>query len=127
MEAATFLLIARVLTGAAFFMLGLINIGNHGPLTGLMRARSIPLPPISAAIGIGMQIVFGAMLATGLLPVIAALGLALFVVMATVIAHWPFMGTLEERKSNTLSCLSNAIMLGGLLALAGTALANPGG
>jgi putative oxidoreductase len=113
------LIAGRIVTGAAFFVLGLVNIGNHAPLTGLMAFRKLPFPPVAAAFGIGMQIAFGGMLAVGLYPTVAALGLAAFVVMATLIAHWPFDKPPAERKQEFQSCLSSSIMLGGLLALAG--------
>jgi putative oxidoreductase len=120
--ADTLQIAARIVTGGAFLILGLRNIGNHAEITGLMRSRHIPLPAVSAAAGIAMQIVFGALLATQFWPLAAALGLSLFVIMATAIAHSPFTGTEAERKANVAACLVNAIMLGGLLSLAAAAL-----
>src|ERR1043165_1902506 len=113
------LLAGRIVAGLGFLVLGLVNIGNHKALTGLMAFRKLPFPPLAAAFGIGMQIVFGGMLAAGLYPAIAALGLAGFVVMASVIAHWPFGKPAAEQKQDVISLLANSIMLGGLLTLAG--------
>jgi uncharacterized membrane protein YphA (DoxX/SURF4 family) len=122
MPADTLLITARILAGGGFFIIGLRNIRNHGEVTGLMRARHIPLPPVSAATGIGMQIIFGALLALGVLQTISALGLALFVVMATAIAHSPFMGAPAERRGNLATCLMNAATVGGFLSLAAAGL-----
>jgi putative oxidoreductase len=109
------LLAGRLITGTGFAVLGLVNIGNLGPLTELMRSRSLPLPALVAATGVGAQITLGAMLALGFLPLVASLGLAVFVITATVIVHWPFIGSEEQRAENVIACLVNTILLGGLL------------
>ncbi len=114
--------IGRVFIGGAFALIGLINIGNLAPLSELMRARRIPLPAMAARAGVAAQIVLGSLLAIGLWPLAASLGLAVFVVAATAIAHWPFRGDALERQQNVLACLVNLIMLGGLLTQAAFAL-----
>ena len=113
---------ARVLTGGAFLILGIRNIGNHAMLAELMRTRGVPLPALSATAGIAMQIGFGGLMITGIAQVVAALGLAVFAITATAIAHWPFDKEGAERQENITACLGNAIMLGGLLAQAATKL-----
>ncbi|HEV7690021.1 MAG TPA: DoxX family protein [Hyphomonadaceae bacterium] len=118
----TLLLIGRILAGGGFLIVGLRNIRNHCPITGLMKFRYIPFPAFAAAFGIGMQIVFGLGLALGVYQTICALGLAAFMIMATALAHSPFMGTPEERTANVSACLVNSAMVGGLLALAAVGL-----
>jgi putative oxidoreductase len=120
--AQTLLLIGRILAGGGFLIVGLRNIRNHGPVTELMKFRKIPFPALAAAFGIGMQIVFGLGLALGLYQTVCALGLVAFMIMATVLAHSPFMGTPEERTANVSACLVNSAMVGGLLALAAAGL-----
>lgn len=122
MSVDTLLLAGRLIAGAGFAVIGLINIGNLAPLTELMRSRSLPLPALVAAIGVGAQITLGAMLALGIWPLVASLGLAAFVITATAIAHWPFSGGEAERKENMIACLVNAILLGGLLTQVSLAL-----
>jgi putative oxidoreductase len=119
-DGETLLAAARIVTGLAFAIIGVRNIRNHAMIAGLLRSRGVPLPSLSAAAGIGMQIGFGVLMITGLAPVVAALGLAVFVVMATAIAHWPFGKPPAERDQEITACLANLIMLGGLLALAAT-------
>jgi len=121
-SAEVLLLTARVLTGGAFLILGIRNIGNHAMLAELMRTRGVPLPALSATAGIAMQIGFGGLMITGIAQVVAALGLAVFAITATAIAHWPFDKEGAERQENITACLGNAIMLGGLLAQAATKL-----
>ena len=109
---------ARIVMGGAFLTIGIRNIRNHAMIAGLLRSRGIPLPALSAAAGIAMQGGFGAMLMTGLCPVVAVSGLAVFVVSATVVAHLPVGSTDAQRQENITACLINTTMLGGLLALA---------
>ena len=118
MTATMLLIAARVLTGGAFLVVGIRNIGNRALIAELMRSRHLPLPGLSATVGIALQIGLGALMISGFWPVVAALGLAGFVVAATAIAHWPFGKTGADRQESVTACLGNAIMLGGLLALA---------
>jgi uncharacterized membrane protein YphA (DoxX/SURF4 family) len=116
------LLAGRVITGLGFVILGVINVGSLAPLTELMRGRRLPFPAVAAVFGVSAQTGLGALLAFGVWPLPASLGLAVFVVMATAIAHWPFTGTETERKANAIACLVNTILLGGLLTQAALAL-----
>jgi len=68
-------LAVRVLTGGAFLILGIRNVGNYALLVELMSARGLPLPALSAAAGIAMQIGFGGLMIIGVLPAVATLGL----------------------------------------------------
>lgn len=109
-------LIARVVTGGVFAIVGVRNAVNHAPLAEFMKLRRVPAPALSAWIGTATQIVLGALLAAGLWPLTATIGLAIFVVMATLIAHWPFDKSGAERTENITACLVNLLVLGGLLA-----------
>jgi putative oxidoreductase len=122
MSAAALLWIARIVTGGAFAIVGIRNVGNHAMMAELLRSRGVPLPALSAAVGIAMQTGLGMLMITGLWPVVAALGLAVFVVLATAIAHWPFSKTGAERQADITACLGNIVMIGGLLALAAAGL-----
>jgi len=111
------LLAARTVTGAAFLVIGLRNIASHGPISGAVGAANLPFPKLLAAGGIAVQIGFGALMMSGFYPVVAALGLLVFVIAATLIAHsfWTMAG--EARQANTGMFFANLIMAGGLLAL----------
>ncbi len=86
-----------------------------------MRSRHLPLPAVAALLGIAAQIGLGVLLALGIWPLPASIGLVVFVIAATAIAHSPFAGTAAERKGNIIPCLVNAILVGGLLAQAALA------
>jgi putative oxidoreductase len=116
------LIVARVLTGGAFLIIGLRNVPNHKTIGELLRANGIPLSGLAAGIGIAMQIGFGALMISGFLPTVAALGLAAFTVLATLMVHhfWTFKP--PQRAEQVNAFLANTIMTGGLLALAATGL-----
>ena len=84
------LLIGRFLLGAAFVVFGVRNIKNIPRLTEAMEAKGLlPQPRTWMLVGVGIQIVGGAMLALGILPGISALALAAFVLFAAYLFH-PF-------------------------------------
>jgi putative oxidoreductase len=116
------LIAGRVLAGGAFLIIGLRNIPNHKLIGDLMAANKVPLPGFAAAIGIAMQVGFGALMVSGFYPTVAALGLAAFTVLATLIVHhfWTFPP--PERATQVNAFLANTVMIGGFLALASTGL-----
>jgi putative oxidoreductase len=116
------LIAARVVTGAAFVFIGLRNISAREGIAGFIGANRFPAPVFLAYFGIAMQIGFGALMISGFYPLVAALGLLVFTMLATLMAHsfWTFKA--EDRPAQTNSFLANMIMTGGLLALAAAAL-----
>ncbi len=116
------LLAARIIVGGTFLIIGLRNIRVHGDIASLLAANRFPFPKFLAACGLAMQIGFGALMLSQLYPLAAALGLLAFAVLATLMAHsfWTFP-TKEERLMQVNMFLSNAIMIGGLLALVAAA------
>jgi putative oxidoreductase len=114
---------ARVVTGAAFTIIGVRNVGKHKPISEMIRANRFPMPEFLAATGIAMQIGFGVLMIVGLFPAAAALGLLVFTVVATLMAHsfWMFKDK-AQRSAEFGSFLSNMIMAGGLLGLLAAAV-----
>ena len=114
---------ARIVTGGAFAIIGVRNIGKYRPISQMIGANRFPMPEFLAATGIAMQIGFGALMAVGLFPLVSALGLLVFTVVATLMAHSRGMyKEKEQRGAEVGSFLSNMIMVGGLLALVAAAL-----
>lgn len=114
---------ARVVTGGAFAIIGVRNVGNYKPIAGMIGVNKFPMPEFLAATGIAMQIGFGVLMMIGLFPLVSALGLLVFAVIATLMAHsfWTFKDK-AERATQVSAFLANMIMVGGLLALAAAAL-----
>jgi putative oxidoreductase len=114
---------ARIVTGGAFAIIGVRNVGNYKPISEMIGANKFPMPEFLAATGIAMQIGFGVLMVVGLFPLVSALGLVIFTVVATLMAHsfWMFKDN-AQRGAELGSFLSNMIMIGGLLALVAAAL-----
>ncbi|HEX5007938.1 MAG TPA: DoxX family protein [Hyphomonadaceae bacterium] len=117
------LVTARIVTGGAFAIIGARNVGNYRPISEMIRASRFPMPEFLAATGIAMQIGFGVLMMGGLFPLVSALGLLVFTVIATLMAHsfWMFRDK-ADRSAQANAFLSNMVMVGGLLALAAAAL-----
>jgi putative oxidoreductase len=116
------LVAARVLAGGAFLIIGIRNIPNHKTIADLFRANGFPMAGLLVIFGIAMQIGFGALMISGFFSAMAALGLAVFTVLATLMAHsfWTFKP--PERPAQVNAFLANTIVTGGLLALAAAGL-----
>lgn len=112
------LLAARMITGWAFLLIGARNIGNHKAIAETIGANRFPLPQALAWIGIAMQVGFGALMISGFYPAVAAIGLFVFTVLATLMTHSFWTVSEEQRPAEIGAFLGNAIMAGGLLALA---------
>jgi putative oxidoreductase len=117
------LLAARIVVGGAFLLIGLRNIPRHGIISSAFA--KFPAPKLLTAAGIAMQIGFGALMASGFYPAVAAAGLLVFTIAATLMAHSFWTYPEAERGMQINAFLGNAIMAGGLLALLATGLRPP--
>lgn len=108
----------RFLLGAMFVVGGLRHIPGFGPVSERMRARGVPLPKASLAVGTTFQIVAGSLLALGLFQQMMALGLIVFTLAASAIIHnfWDLEG--DARRTALFWWQSNSGIIGGLLVLA---------
>lgn len=117
------LLAARIVVGGAFLTIGIRNVGNVKLIAAMLKANGFPMATLLTSTGVGMQIAFGALMAVGLFPIVSAVGLLVFTVVATLMAHsfWMFRDK-AERAQQINMFLANMIMAGGLLALVAAAL-----
>lgn len=108
-------LAGRLLLGGAFVFAGLRNLGNIPYLTGVIAGRGMPLPRVALIAGIALQCIAGALLIAGLWTRFAALGLILFLLVATVLFHnfWDHQG--QERVARINGIVSNAALAGSFL------------
>jgi putative oxidoreductase len=116
---------ARVLTGSTYILLGFdalrapgARVDQAGPVLAAVR-KAVPLPDDDELVvraNAAVQVVCGAMLATGRAPRLAALALAASLVPTTLAGHsyW----ALEDetaRKMQRIQFHKNMAMIGGLL------------
>ncbi|MAS13276.1 MAG: DoxX family protein [Nitratireductor sp.] len=107
--------LGRLLLGGAFVFAGLRNLGSMSFLTGALSARGVPLASIVLITGIAIQCVAGLLLMIGLYSAFAALGLIVFLIVATLIFHnfWDYQG--EERVAHLNGVITNTALAGSFL------------
>jgi putative oxidoreductase len=108
-------LLARLLLGGSFLLFGIRNIWNIDGLTAALTARGMMLPRLSAMIGVGLQIVGGALTAIGPFGLAGGVMLIVFLVFATVLFHnfWDYSGA--ERTTHFNATVMNVGLVGAFL------------
>jgi putative oxidoreductase len=115
-DPATIILsLARLLLGGSFLLFGVRNIWNIAGLTAGLTARGMPLPRLSAIMGVGLQIVGGALVAIGPFGLIGGVLLIVFLVFATVLFHnfWDYKGA--DRTTHFNATIMNLGLVGAFL------------
>ncbi|MFC5068458.1 DoxX family protein [Flaviflagellibacter deserti] len=115
------LLLARVLAGGAFIVIGIRILRGLPLVADLLKSKRIPLPKLVAQCGAIIEIVLGALAISGFWLFEVAIAMAAFVIVATLMVHdiWNTRGPQREKELNVI--LSNTIIVGGLLAIAASA------
>nr|WP_295890614.1 DoxX family protein [uncultured Devosia sp.] len=109
------LALARLLLGGSFLLFGIRNVGNIAGLTAGLTARGMVLPRLSAIIGVGLQIVGGALTAIGPFGLVGGAALIVFVIFATVLFHnfWDYSGA--DRATHFNATIMNVGLVGAFL------------
>jgi putative oxidoreductase len=112
------LLIGRLLLGGIFVFAGIRHLFILPLVSQAIAHRGVPAPWLVLVSGTAFQIVAGLLLILGLLVPIAALGLALFTIAASIMLlnFWGMEGPAREGALN--GWLSNLGVVGGLLIVA---------
>jgi putative oxidoreductase len=114
-------LFGRFLLGGLFVVGGIEHFSALPLLTGIMAARGVPAARIVLIVGSIWQIVLGLMLIFGVLLAPAALGLILFILIASImfLNFWDRSG--PEKVTQRNAFLSNIAIMGALLMVAAQA------
>jgi putative oxidoreductase len=114
------LLIARIAVGAIFFWSGFGKLSSLSEFTAGMVERGIPLAQALAPLGAAIEFAAALALILGVWTRLAASALAVFTVVATLIAHrfWDFPA--QEQRMQTIQFMKNLAIFGGLAALTAT-------
>ena len=121
MDLSFLVIVGRIAVGIAFIVSGVRMIMSFPMVVGLLASKRVPSPAFVAASGIAIEIVLGLLVVLGIwLPAVAVI-LAVFIVAATIMVHdfWNQEGMQRVQDQNTW--VSNAIIVGALLAIAGYA------
>lgn len=112
--------IGRALVGILFLVSGVLKVGKFAALAGVLGGKGIPLPDLVLALTIGLKIGGGSALIVGWRDREAAIGLALFTVLATGLFHAFWMADVATYSNQVNHFLKNVAIVGALLAIVGT-------
>jgi putative oxidoreductase len=120
--------VSRVLLAAPFVWLGYEAAAEPGGRVDLAAAMGVPNPEAAVRFNGAAMVAGGVALGLGVLPRIAAAGLAASLVPTTMAGHafWTHDDP-GARKANRIQFLKNLGLLGGLVATAGSAGRDGGG
>jgi putative oxidoreductase len=109
-------LIGRVLLVFLFVYSGFNKISGFEGTEAAIASKNVPLPAIATAIAIIIECIGGAMIAFGWKARWAAIVVAVFTLVATILFHnfWA-MTDAAAIKTNQLMFLKNIAVIGGLL------------
>jgi putative oxidoreductase len=113
--ASTAALVGRILLAVMFVIAGVGKIGGFDGTVGYIASKGLPLPAVLAAGTVALEIVAGAALIVGYKARWAALALAVFTALATVIFHAYWAMPVEQQMVQRLMFLKNLAVTGGLL------------
>jgi len=110
------LLLGRVLFGSVLAFMGLNHFMQADEMAGYADAKGLPSPRL-AVLGSGLLLAAsGVGIVVGAFPLLAALGLIVFFVVATPTMHdfWRFEG--ERKQQEMTDFMKNVALLGGSIA-----------
>lgn len=119
---ATIFLLGRILLGAAFVVFGIRNLRNVERLSGVLGKKGILQPRAWIYLGIGIQLVGGLAVASGILAAWGAAALIAFLYLAVFWFHdfWSFPAA--ERYPHVTAWVMNTALAGAFLMVIGTTL-----
>lgn len=115
--ANAFALIGRLLIAGMFVYAGYGKIGGFGGTAAYIASKGLPLSQVLAAATIALELGAGLMLAIGWKARWAALALAVFTVLASVLFHNFWEMPAEQFRTQQLFFLKNMAIVGGLLTI----------
>jgi len=111
-------LVARTLLAVIFIISGFGKLADLSGTAAYIGSTGLPAPMLLALLAGVSELVGGVMLVVGFQTRLAAIGLALFLVPATVLFHNPFGLEGAEAHMQQIHALKNIAIAGGFLALA---------
>lgn len=113
-----FTLVGRVLMAALFLPAGVSKIAGFAGTVGYIASKGVPLPEAAAIIAIIVEVGGGLALILGFKMRWAALALALFTLIATLMFHNYWTLPADQQMMQQLMFMKNIAVIGGLLTLA---------
>lgn len=111
-------LAGRLLLAALFLPAGLAKIGGFAGTVGYIASVGLPLPTLGAILAIVLEVGGGLALLLGFQVRLAALALALFTLVASVVFHAFWSMPADQVMVQQLMFFKNLAVTGGLLLMA---------
>jgi putative oxidoreductase len=111
------MLIARVLLALMFLLAGLSKFGGLEGTAGYIASAGLPMAPLLATATAALEVVAAVMLIIGWKARWAALALAAFTLLATLLFHNFWTMPAEQQMMQQLMFMKNLSVVGGLLAV----------
>ena len=111
-------LVGRLLLALMFVLAGFSKIAGFAGTVGYMQSKGMPAAQLLAALTVVLEIGGGLMLIAGFHARWAALALALFTLLASVIFHNFWAMPAEQQMMQQLMFMKNLSVVGGLLLVA---------
>jgi putative oxidoreductase len=113
------ILLARILLALMFVLSGFGKLTGLEGTAGYIASKGLPLPMVLAAAAGVLELVAGIMLIVGWQARWAALALALFTLLASVLFHNYWAMPADQQRIQQLMFMKNLAVSGGLLAIFG--------
>jgi len=115
---ATLAPVARVLIALMFVIAGLSKFGNLAGTAGYIASKGLPLPAALAFLTAALEVIGGLAILVGFQARSAALALAVFTLVASVLFHNYWAMPADQQMVQQLMFMKNLSVAGGLLLLA---------
>jgi putative oxidoreductase len=109
--------VARLLIALMFILAGISKFGGLEGTAGYIASRGLPLPAVLAFLTATLEVVAGLAILVGFQTRLAALALAIFTLVATVLFHNYWAMPVEQQMTQQLMFMKNLSITGGLLLL----------
>lgn len=113
-----FALASRLLMAVLFLTAGVSKITGFAGTVGYISSVGLPVPVVAAAVAVAVEVLGGLALIFGFGTRLAALALAVFTVVASILFHAYWSAPAEQQLMHQLMFYKNVAVSGGLLALA---------
>ncbi len=114
----TLSLVGRLLLALLFVPAGITKLGGFAGTVGYISSAGLPLPTVAAVLAIVLEIGGGIALIAGFGTRVAALALAAFTLVATLVFHAYWSMPAAQQMVQQLMFFKNIAVVGGLLTLA---------
>jgi putative oxidoreductase len=109
--------VARLLIALMFILAGISKFGGLEGTAGYIASRGLPLSAVLAFLTATLEVVAGLAILVGFQTRLAALALAIFTLVATVLFHNYWAMPVEQQMTQQLMFMKNLSITGGLLLL----------